>query len=190
MSGNTPEQKANLPQAVETENKTEEGVGEKKVEDKWSAAIGLSGIVALLGALEFYLCISSQIWDDKFMNVIGGYDKGSLLGVLAIVGIIAAMVGAYGIVLCAYCKKPGIASRLRYMIYGYIGWGGGTVCMLIASAVLTFSGSKQLEVMFKVVIIYALIPLFVHWFIVCSVGLFAKLFSNFFHEVILTFLTS
>ena|SRR6218665_2544194 len=141
----------------EKEKKTKEGEGEKKVEEKWSAAIGLSGIVALLGALDAYLCISSQIWDDKFMNVIEGYDTGNLLWVLGAVGVITAMVGAYGIVLCLFCKKPGKASRLRWLVYAYFGWGWGTVCLLIASAVLTYLDSGKLEVDFQVTIIRSVI---------------------------------
>lgn len=132
-----------------------EGKKEEKPTNLWNVALGANGFVTLFGGLEFFLCVMEQNAESQYMDVIEGYDKGNLLGVLGIVGLIAAMVGLYGAVLCFCCKKPGKVRRLRYMIYAYFGWGGGTVFLLFVSAALIFAGSSTVEVIFRVIYVHS-----------------------------------
>lgn len=138
-----------------------EAMKEEKPTYLWNVALGATGLVTLFGGLEFVLCVMEQMAESQYMDVIEGYDKGNLLYVLGIVGLIAAMVGLYGAALCFCCKKPGKVRRLRYMIYAYFGWGGGTVFLLFVSAGLIFAGSSTVEVIFRVAHAYSAIHSFV-----------------------------
>jgi len=117
----------------------------------WKVGMCAGGLLAMLGVLLAGLSVWAKILAGRYLIVFYAYDDGALLMMLAVLGIICAMAGAYCAVVCHVSENNWKKlKRLQYMVYVYVAWGAALAVLCFLTYYLIITCSRSLGQLFLV----------------------------------------